>query len=208
MDTKVKICGITNIEDALHASECGADALGFILYRRSPRFIDPDRAASIIRELPPFVTTVGVFVDESPETVNTLAREVGFGVVQLHGNESPGECTAVEARVVKAVRIRDTHSLNGLGSYSGVSAFLLDTYRQGVPGGTGESFDWDIAVEAKGYGRIILSGGLNPENIREAVICVRPYGVDVSSGVEIEPGRKDHRKVAEFISRVRSIKDV
>jgi len=200
---RIKICGITNLDDALVATELGADAVGFVFYEKSPRYINPKTAALIIRELPPFVATVGVFVNEPPERVVDVAREAGVGCVQLHGDETPEYCASLGLRAIKALRVKDASVLNMLRSYS-VSGILLDTYRKGVPGGTGETFDWEIAAGAAGAGRIILSGGLTPENIREAIRKVGPYAVDVSSGVETSPGKKDHEKLRKFFEQVRT----
>ncbi len=204
MRTKVKICGITSLEDALTACEGGADAIGFIFWEGSPRFIAPETAARIIKMLPPFVSTVGVFVNEDVEVINEIVKTAGLGCVQLHGDEPPETCEAVEAKVIKAVRIKDVKSLDGLERFD-VSAYLLDTFKEGTPGGTGAVFDWEIAKEAKGLGRIILSGGLTPENVADAVSLVRPYAVDVSSGVESRPGRKDPVMVARFIEAARGM---
>ncbi len=200
---RVKICGVTNLEDALLATELGADAVGFVFYEKSPRYINPRTAALIIRELPPFVATVGVFVNEPPEKLINTAKEAGVGCVQLHGDETPEYCQSLGLRTIKALRVKDASVLNKLRSYT-VSGILLDTYREGVPGGTGETFDWEIASEAAGAGRIILSGGLTPENVREAIEKVHPYAVDVSSGVEKKPGRKDHDKLRKFFEQVRT----
>lgn len=200
--TRVKICGITELEDALKAVEYGADALGFVFFDKSPRNISPQTAALIASELPPFVTTVGVFVNESPDRIRAISDEVRLSCVQLHGDESPEFCASLGLKVIKALRVKNKADINMLRAYS-VSAYLLDTYKAGVPGGTGETFDWEIAVEAKKLGRIILSGGLNPENIKDAIELVRPYAVDVSSGVEIKPGKKDPDKVLKFIQRVK-----
>jgi len=199
---KIKVCGITNEADAIHAAAAGADALGFIFWQDSPRYIEPEKAAVIIKALPPFVTTVGVFVDEESERVNALVRGVKLGVVQLHGTESPEYCRNIRARVIKSFRVRGMEDIEPMAAYR-VSAFLLDAYKKGVPGGTGETFDWDIASAAKKYGPVILSGGLTPENVCDAVRRVGPYGVDVSSGVEERPGKKDHKKVSAFIDGVR-----
>lgn len=197
---KVKICGITNIEDALAAIEFGADALGFVFYRGSPRHLKIEEAKGIIEKLPPFVTTVGVFVDESIKEMERIADHCGLGIIQLHGNEPPEVCNNLRCRVIKAFRIRDWDSLEPIIKYR-VSAYLLDTYTQDKLGGTGEVFSWDIAREAKKFGRIILSGGLNPNNIEMAIRHVMPYGADVSSGVEIKGNRrkKDHAKMRLFI---------
>lgn len=195
---KVKICGITNLDDALTAVDYGADALGFVFYKKSPRFISPSNAAAIIKELPPFVTTVGVFVDEDAAAVRKIMDEAGLTVAQLHGSETLAYCKRLSRKYIKAVRVRGLKDIKGLGKYGPIT-FLLDTYVKGAAGGTGRAFDWDIAVESKKFGRIILSGGLTPSNVREAVELVSPYAVDVSSGVEKEPGRKDPVKVIKFI---------
>lgn len=203
---KVKICGITNREDALAACEYGADALGFVFYKKSPRFIEPEKAKEIIKAIPPFVTTVGVFVDEDANTINKIVKRIGLYTVQLHGNESSEFCGKIISKVIKAVRVRGQDVSDfGLSSYR-VSAYLMDTYREDMPGGTGETFDWEVAKEAKKFGRIILAGGLTPHNVAEAVKTVMPYAVDVSSGVEQRPGKKDLKKVKEFIERAKGIK--
>jgi phosphoribosylanthranilate isomerase len=194
---KVKICGITNIEDALSAVDYGADALGFVFFKKSPRYITPERAKEIVSYLPPFITTVGVFVNEETEKTKEVMEIAGIDVLQLHGNESPNECR-IWHRVIKAFRLRDFTDLKPLEKYR-CSAFLLDTYSPESFGGTGQIFNWDIAVEAKRFGRIILSGGLNLDNIEKAVMYVRPYAVDVSSGIEEEKGKKDLKKMREFI---------
>lgn len=203
---KVKICGITNLEDAMAAAEAGADALGFVFYPESPRFIDPGKAHSIISKLPVFITTVGVFVDEGEDLIRRIIRESGVQVLQFHGSESPMLCTRFREKVIKAIRIKDTESINSMRMYS-LDTFLLDTHHEEAKGGTGKPFDWKIAEIAKKYGRIILSGGLSPSNVGEAIRRVKPYGVDVSSGVEISPGTKDHTKISEFIREVKSLND-
>lgn len=200
---KVKICGITNPDDALAAVDAGADALGFVFFKDSPRHIRPAEAGRIIRQLPPFVVTVGVVVNETAETIAAMAAEAGVDCIQLHGDESPALCNSFR-RVIKAVRVASPDSLGPIESCRGlVSAFLLDTFTPGAMGGTGRTFNWDIAAEAKQYGPIILAGGLTPDNVAEAIRHVRPYGVDVSSGVEREKGKKDHDKVSLFIRRAR-----
>ncbi|MGD1076590.1 MAG: phosphoribosylanthranilate isomerase [Thermodesulfovibrionales bacterium] len=198
---KVKICGITNIDDALAAVEFGADALGFVFYEGSPRHVSPEEAKNIIRKLPPFVISVGVFVDESRNVLEKTVREVPLNVVQLHGNEPPQACTMTE-RVIKAIRVKELSDLEPLKRYQ-VSAFLLDTYAPESLGGTGQIFNWDIAVEAKRCGTIILAGGLHPDNVAKAVQRVRPYAVDVSSGIEQKKGKKDHTKMKLFIERAK-----
>ncbi|GAB4489714.1 MAG: phosphoribosylanthranilate isomerase [Thermodesulfovibrionales bacterium] len=201
---RIKICGITNIEDALAAVEFGADALGFVFFRESPRYIEPAEAAAIIRKLPPFIQTVGVFVDEPPDVVAGISAETGISVPQLHGSEPPEACSRLQ-RAVKAIRVKSLESLEPLVRYQGaVSAFLLDTYSPDELGGSGRVFNWDIAVEAKRFGRIILAGGLTPDNVVSAIRHVRPYGVDVSSGIEESRGRKDLQKMRLFIERAKA----
>ncbi|GAB4387844.1 MAG: phosphoribosylanthranilate isomerase [Thermodesulfovibrionales bacterium] len=194
---KVKICGITNLDDALAAVEYGADALGFVFYDKSPRRISADKALEIILKLPPVVTTVGVFVDEKPEEVERTMRHAGLDVAQFHGHEPPEACL-VARRAIKAIRVKELSDLEPLGRYS-VSAYLLDAYTPDKLGGTGEIFNWDIALEAKRFGRVILAGGLRPDNVARAVHWVHPYAVDVSSGVEEEKGKKDMAKLRQFI---------
>ncbi|MDI6800921.1 MAG: phosphoribosylanthranilate isomerase [Thermodesulfovibrionales bacterium] len=201
---KVKICGITNLEDALAAVDYGADALGFVFFKGSPRYISPEKAMEIIFHLPPFVATVGVFVNESPERMKEIMALAGINILQLHGDDQPGTC-GIWHRVIKAFRVKDFTDLKLLETYK-TSAFLLDTYSPEAYGGTGQIFNWDIAVEAKRFGRIILSGGLNQENIETAIRYVRPYAVDVSSGIEEEKGKKDLRKMREFIEKVKALK--
>ena len=200
--TKVKICGITNYDDALVAVEAGADALGFVFYTKSPRAISPERALRIIEQLPPLVQVVGLFVDESLATVNRIADLCGLDIVQLHGNESPEFCAGVKRRVLKALRVKDAYSLTGMPSYH-VAGFLLDTWSPGQPGGTGKSFNWNIVKHACEQHRIVLAGGLTLENIQDAIRQVHPYGVDISSGVERAPGLKDPEKVRSFIKKAK-----
>lgn len=201
---QVKICGITSLEDAQTAVDCGADALGFVFYPPSPRYVTPEQAAQIIRALPPFVTTVGLFVDVTCEVVNATVVRCGLDRVQLHGRETAEFCRRISRPVIKAIRIKNAESLSPLPDYV-VSAYLLDAYVEGaLPGGTGASFAWELAARAKPYGPIILAGGLTPENIETAIAQVRPYGVDVSSGVERLPGLKDHQKIRQFITRAKA----
>ncbi|MGA1236459.1 MAG: phosphoribosylanthranilate isomerase [Limisphaerales bacterium] len=204
--TRVKICGITRLEDGLAAAEAGADALGFMFYAPSKRAITAEAAAEIIRHLPLGVRKVGVFVDETAEEVLRVAGVSGIDTVQLHGGETPEYCGAFPGLTLwKAFRIASRASLDGLSVYSGVEAWLLDSYVAGEMGGTGAMFNWDLAVEAKRLGKpILLAGGLNPENAAEAVRRVAPFALDVSSGVESAPGRKDSAKVRAFIEAVRS----
>jgi phosphoribosylanthranilate isomerase len=201
----VKICGITNYEDAQAVVDAGADALGFVFYPPSPRYVSPEQAEQIIQKLPPFVTTVGLFVDVALDTVNDMAARCGLDRIQLHGRETPEFCRQVKHPVIKAFRIRNAESLRHLPGYK-VSAYLLDAYVEGaLPGGTGSSFSWELAARAKPYGPVILAGGLTPENVKTAIEQTRPYGVDVSTGVECAPGVKDHRKVREFIARAKAM---
>lgn len=205
---RVKVCGITNLEDALVAALAGADALGFNFWPRSPRYIAPRAAADIIAQLPPFVTSVAVVVDEPPAQVARLARRSGVRAVQLHGQESPQDVAALAAdgfAVLKAVRVGRDFRPQQLRSYAGVDAFLLDTEVKGRRGGTGKSFDWKKARAANRYGRVLLAGGLTVENVGEAVAQARPYGVDVCSGVERRPGSKDHDLLREFIRRAKRV---
>lgn len=201
---KVKICGITNLEDALAAAEAGADAIGFVFYPESPRFIDPGKARAIIARLPVFITSVGVFVDESEDLIRRIIREGGIQVLQFHGSESPVLCTRFREKAVKAIRIKDEESIREMQMFD-VDTFLLDTMVEGIRGGTGKTFNWKYAEMAKEHGRIILSGGLNASNVGEAIRRVRPYGVDVSSGVEISPGKKDHHKIMEFVREAKKL---
>jgi phosphoribosylanthranilate isomerase len=203
---KVKICGITNREDARAAIDFGADALGFVFFQGSPRYIPPAKARAIIDGLPPFVSTVGVFVDEPPETIGEIIRESRIDVIQLHGSEHP-EAYWQFGRVVKAIRVKSIDSLEPLKRFSAmVSAFLLDAYTPDALGGTGRLFNWDIAAEAKQFGNVILAGGLTPGNVAQAVKHVHPFAVDVSSGVEREKGLKDLAKMRAFIEEAKRIR--
>ncbi|MBI5056340.1 MAG: phosphoribosylanthranilate isomerase [Nitrospirae bacterium] len=200
---KIKICGITNTDDASAAIEYGADALGFVFYQKSPRYITPETAKTIISSLPPFIKTVGVFVDKEKKEVEKITAYTGLDLIQFHGSEPPEYCST-SRKVIKALRVKELSDLEPLKRYKTASAFLLDTYSSETIGGTGQIFNWEIAIEAKKFGRIILAGGLTPENIEEAVKLVQPYGVDVASGVEGSiKGRKDHKKLRLFIERAR-----
>jgi phosphoribosylanthranilate isomerase len=200
---RIKICGITNIEDALLAAELGADALGFIFYPKSPRKVAPETAREIIAQLPPFVAAVGVFVDEDADVVQELAAQVRLDWVQLHGRESPEYCRNLGRKVIKVFRIQDEDSLRLLADYQGAAqALLLDTYKKGQVGGTGEIFDWHLAREARKFGRIILAGGLNPENVAQAIATALPAAVDAASGTEAAPGKKDPAKLRAFFKAV------
>lgn len=203
---KVKICGITNLDDAMAAADFGADALGFVFFKKSPRYISPANAKKIIKKLPPFISTVGVFVNEDKNTIKKTVSQTGIDIIQLHGEEPPGACN-LSKPVIKAIRVKSLENLDLVSKYRDkVSAFLLDTYTPDVFGGTGQIFNWDIAVEAKQFGRIILAGGLTPANTEKAIRWIHPYAVDVSSGVEAEKGKKDHRKMKLFTERAKRIR--
>ena len=195
---KVKVCGMTSLKDALVAVEGGADAVGFIFYKKSPRSVTMKTVREIVLELPPFVDTVGVFVDETAEQVNKIADYCNLDIIQLHGDESPTFCKKIRRKVIKAFRIKDMQSVKKLSSFQ-VSGFLLDTFSENLHGGTGKVFDWNLALPAKKFGPVIMAGGLTPNNVQQAVRQIRPYGVDVCSGVESEPGIKDHKKVRAFL---------
>lgn len=201
---KIKICGITNVDDALHAVTCGADALGLVFYAKSPRYVMPEQARTIIAALPPFVTTVGLFVNEAPQRIREIADFCGLDVIQLHGDEGTESCDFAPRRTIKALRVKDAASLAGHAAFQ-VSALLLDAWVAGAYGGTGEVFNWSLAAEVARQRPVILAGGLVPENVAAAVQAVRPYAVDVSSGVEATPGRKDPAKVAAFIRNAKKI---
>ena len=199
---RVKICGITSLGDALMAVEAGADALGFVFHEESPRHVTLEQAAGIIAGLPPFVQSVGLFVNRPPEYVNETAAHCRLDLVQLHGDEPPELCDAVERRVIKAFRVRDSASIEPVRHYR-VAAHLLDAWSPAAYGGTGHTFNWEIAKRCKSFGTLVLAGGLTPENVAEAVAAVGPYAVDVSSGVESAPGRKDVARMREFIQRAK-----
>ncbi len=200
--TRVKICGITSADDAAAAVEAGADALGFVFVPGTPRLVRLDVAERIVKTLPPFVATVGVFVDQPLKDVLRIADRCKLRAVQLHGNELETYSRRIPCPVIKAIRVRGPQDLGSIGMYP-AHAFLLDAFVEGQAGGTGIPISWDVARQAKGPVPIILSGGLRPETVGQAVRVVRPYGVDVCTGVERSPGRKDHRKVREFIAAVR-----
>ncbi len=203
--TRVKICGITRKEDALHAVHAGADALGFVFYPKSPRCIDPEQARTIISALPPFVSAVGLFVNEGQKRIHEIASFSGIDVIQLHGDEAPQDCVVNGYRVVKALRVRDQDSLSAADRY-GVSALLLDAWAPDQYGGTGRTFNWQLAARLAARRPVVLAGGLTPENVAQAIAAVHPYGVDVSSGVESSPGRKDPAKLAAFIANAKRAK--
>lgn len=200
---RVKICGFTREEDVRAAVRAGADALGFQM-SRGPRRIDPARARRLVRRMPPWVTPVGVFVDEPLSRVKRLLRRCGFQAVQLHGSEDPSYAQALPVPVVKAIRVKDSLDPSAFRGYD-VAAFLLDRYNPRLHGGTGETFPWRVARRASFLNApILLAGGLNPENVARAVRTARPFGVDTASGVEVSPGIKDSRKMAAFVRSARA----
>ena len=198
---KIKICGITNLEDALLAAEYGADALGFIFYAQSRRSTTVEKAKAIIDKLPPLTLRIGVFVDEKPETIRDTINMCRLDGVQLHGSETPEFCRLFRRRVIKSFKPESDQQIEGIGNYD-VDAFLLDSYHPDMVGGTGTTFDWELAVAAKMFGKpVILSGGLNPENVADAIRLVKPYAIDVASGVEAFPGKKNPDKLKDFIEQ-------
>jgi phosphoribosylanthranilate isomerase len=203
MSVKVKICGITSVADGLAAAEAGADMIGLMFYERSPRNISFTTATEIANGLPPFIVKVGVFVNPTEDLVMRAIADCGVTLLQFHGEEPPEFCTQFGVMSMKAFRVRDAESLTVLPSYQ-TDAWLLDAFSPDAYGGTGAKFNWDLATEAKLMGRpIFLAGGLTPENVGAAVRQVQPFGVDVSSGVESAPGKKDHAKVREFVTAAR-----
>ena len=200
---KVKICGMTNLNDVKVAVDGGVDAVGFIFYKKSPRSVTMQAVMEIVLELPPFVDSVGVFVNETAEQINKIADHCKLDRVQLHGDESPAFCKKIRRRVIKAIRVKDIQSLKKLSDYP-VSSFLLDTFSEDQYGGTGKVFDWNLAYPAKKYGPIILAGGLTPNNVRQVIQRIQPYGVDVCPGVESQPGIKKQKKMQAFLKNVKA----
>jgi phosphoribosylanthranilate isomerase len=199
MSVKVKICGITNVPDAQAAAEAGADMIGLMFYEKSPRHVTLQTAAEIARSVSPFVLKVGVFVNPSEDLVMRAISDCGLSVLQFHGDEPPDFCTQFGLMSIKAFRIRGAESLEEISRYQ-TDAYLLDACSPTTLGGSGEKFNWDLAVEAQKFGKpFFLAGGLTPDNVAEAIQKVQPFGVDVSSGVELSPGKKDHAKLKAFI---------
>lgn len=204
MSVKVKICGITNASDALMAAQAGADALGFIFWQKSPRFVNPKAVAGFARELPPHILKTGVFVNPTEELVAEAMNICGLNLLQFHGDEPPEFCLRFGIMTMKAFRVRGPESLAELQQYA-TDAWLLDAYTPGQPGGTGETFNWTLAREATGKGKpVFLAGGLTAENVSQAIAQARPFGVDVSSGVEERPGKKDVEKVKAFVKAAKA----
>ncbi len=202
MNIKIKICGITRLQDALIACDLGADLLGFNFVPGSKRYVNPYAARQIIASLPPFVSVVGIFADESPGVVNDLAAFLSLDAVQLHGHESPDCCGAVKATVIKAIRIGSAGDLEEIKGYD-VPAFLLDSRVKGALGGTGVTFPWHLASELCKVRRVFVAGGMTPGNVADAVRILAPFGVDTASGVEVEPGIKDRGLMEKFIRAAR-----
>ncbi len=204
MDVKIKICGITRLEDAQAAVDAGADALGFMFYEKSARHISPQVAAQIAGKIPSWIIKTGVFVNPTAEDVFSAVQNCGLNLLQFHGDETAEFCqTGFGVMTMKAFRIQDSASLEPLRNFP-TDALLLDSFVAGKLGGTGEKFNWDLAVAAKEFDKpIFLAGGLSPENVADAVRLVRPFGVDVSSGVESSPGKKDARKIQNFVKAAR-----
>jgi phosphoribosylanthranilate isomerase len=202
MPIRVKICGITQYDDAKTAVSVGVDALGFIFYRKSPRCITPFQAREIIKRLPPFVARVGVFVNENAAVINEIARQTGIDTIQLHGSELPSLCAELPFTLIKAFSVGKDFDVSTMDQYP-VNAFLLDTWSD-TPGGSGRTFDWSIAKSATQYHHnVILAGGLGPTNIAEALETVQPYAVEFNSGVEIKPGIKNPRKMRDAVAVVK-----
>ncbi len=205
MVVRVKICGITRAQDLHAACDAGADALGFVFYEKSPRHLTIAAAAALVRDLPPFVQAVGLFVDAEPAFIEAVLRAVPLDLLQFHGDETPADCARFGRPFIKAVRVnRDTDLLKCAADFEAARGLLLDAFVPGVPGGTGERFDWSL-IPANLPKPVILSGGLTPDNVAEAVRTVRPWAVDVSSGVEVTKGIKDAHKIAQFIAKAKAV---
>ncbi|MFT6030890.1 MAG: phosphoribosylanthranilate isomerase [Oleiphilaceae bacterium] len=202
MRVRAKICGITSFDDAYHALENGADALGFVFYKSSPRYISPDLAKEICQKLPPFVCKVGLFVNASREDINHVCNTVSLDLLQFHGDEREQDCLDFSIPYIKAIRIQSEKDVEcAEKAFPAALAILVDTYVPGVPGGTGERFDWSLLPKKRSK-PLILAGGLNEKNIYQAIQSVRPYAVDVSGGVEQEKGKKNHQTVTQFLNEV------
>jgi len=201
---KVKICGITNIEDALLCEKLGADALGFIFYNKSKRFVSAESASEIIKQLSPFTLKVGVFVNEASEIINSVSKKVGLNIVQLHGDETPQQINEINLPVIKAFRIRNDFNFNILDTYKNCY-FLFDTYLAAQYGGTGNTFDWDL-IPKHLVDKIILSGGISSSNIGKVIASINPSAIDVSSSLEEYPGKKSEKKINEFFNYLKGTK--
>jgi len=203
MSTKtiIKVCGLTQVDEALACVELGVQWLGFNCYQGSKRYLPPEAIAAIVGKLPPAVQTVGVFVNASAKEIEETLQQTGLHIAQLHGDESPGFSHALQVPWFRAFRVADDLAEEEIRSY-GQELFLLDAAQTGQYGGTGHAFDWKVATRLRDHGKLLLAGGLRPDNVEEAVLQVRPFGVDVASGVESAPGRKDPQKVANFVTAV------
>ena len=195
MKPRVKICGITNLKDALYCTDAGADALGFIFYKKSSRYIEPDKAALIIKELPRYITPVGVFVNERRANIKQVVLKTRLKIIQLSGDETPTDCTGFSTKVWKTFRIREQQKIEYIKEYS-ISAAMLDGATNSMYGGSGILADFSVALAMKDIHPLILAGGLNTDNILQAIQTVQPFAVDINSGVESAPGKKDHSKIA------------
>ena len=197
--TRIKICGITSVTDALVATACGVDVLGLVFYSKSPRHVTTEQATEIARAVPPFTTLVGLFVNATERAIGQVLDHVPLGVLQFHGDESEAQCSRWSRPYIKAFRIRpELPVVEMVAPYVSASGFLLDSYTPGVPGGTGEAFDWELIPDNLGK-PVILAGGLHAGNVQLAIKTVQPYAVDVSSGVEVRPGQKDRGKIEAFV---------
>ncbi|MCK5697572.1 MAG: phosphoribosylanthranilate isomerase [Gammaproteobacteria bacterium] len=205
--TRIKICGITNCEDAKYAYDSGADAIGLVFYPPSPRYISVEQALEIVHSLPPFITTVALFVNEKRQVIDSILKQININLLQFHGNESEQFCASFNCPYIKAVRMKEGLDLYHVqNEYSSAKGLLLDTYKKGIPGGTGEAFNWhkvphDLTLP------VILAGGLVADNIAQAIIQVKPYAVDVSGGVEAthiqKKGKKDPQKITQFMTQAK-----
>lgn len=204
---KIKICGITRKEDALKALELGAWAVGFIFYKKSPRYITPEKAGEIISVLPEGIKKIGVFVNSSAEEIIFTGKISGITTYQLHGDESPEFCKKLDKEVIKAIRPKKKHELEFLKNYTNISAFLVDSYVSGEFGGSGQKGDWELAKKVKKYGTLILAGGINSDNISEAIQIVSPFAIDLSSSVEDTPGIKSHEKMKRLFNLTDILKE-
>ncbi|MGB2706030.1 MAG: phosphoribosylanthranilate isomerase [Candidatus Omnitrophota bacterium] len=202
---KVKICGITDLRDALKAYELGADLVGFIFFEKSPRKIEPDRARVIIEDLPKDLPKVGLFLNQDLDTVRSMAERCHLDILQLHGEEDPDYCGRLrkDFKIIKSFKVKDPSSIKGVDRYQRVDYYLFDTYMKGIPGGTGKSFNWDILGGGSFKKTVFLAGGLTPKNVSAAIRKVAPYAVDVASGVEKSPGKKDYGLLKEFIDNAK-----
>lgn len=202
--TRIKVCGITDRADLVHAVSAGVDGLGFIFAKNSPRWVEPEKARELIKSVPPFVDVVGVFVNEDPDVVTDIIRYCGLTMVQLHGQENIDYCRLMPVRILKSFAVNSDSDGSEMAVYSGVAAgYLLDTYHKSMAGGTGQIFDWNLIDGLRIPGPVFLAGGLGPENVGAAINAVHPFAVDINSGVETSPGCKDHAKITALVEAVR-----